>query len=113
MKNLTKNNIIAYALYIGVMVLLPGIIGGVLALSQKDLIYLEVIYVVFGLIDIMIITVRIRMRDSRNYKKDKTIVEDKNAPEFKKWLMEQYLIAIIGAIDLVISLIVFGISCAI
>ena len=88
-------------------------IGGVLSAINQDLLYLEVIYVVFGLIDLLLITIRLRIRDSRNYKKNKSIVEDKTTKEYKTWIREQYLIAILGAVDLAASLVVFLISKAI
>ena len=112
MKN-KGHNLVAYLIFVTVVVLIPGVVGGILSGINQDLIYLEVIYVIFGLINLMLITIRIRMRDSKNYKKDKTITEDKTADSYRIWIKEQYLIAITGIIDLVISLVVFAISQAI
>ncbi|MBO7614181.1 MAG: hypothetical protein J6T15_00560 [Bacilli bacterium] len=92
---------------------IPTIIGGILALIFKDLLYLEAMYVIIGLIDLVIITVRLRIRDGQNYKKYKSIKEDKTTDDYKRWVYFQYIVAISGAIDLVLSVIVFAISTSI
>lgn len=107
---LSRKIIIGYIIFGSVVILLPGIIGGILAAVNKNLIFLEVMYVVFGLIDLMLITIRLRMRDGQNYKKRKSITEDKEDDDYKIWLKEQYFIAILGIIDLLLSLVVFLIS---
>lgn len=109
MKNSIHNKTF-YIIFAIAVIVLPGIIGGILSAVFQNLIYLEVMYVVFGLVDLLLIVIRIRMRDGQNYKKNKTIYEDKTTDEFRTWRKEQYLIALIGAIDLSISLIVFAIS---
>lgn len=98
---------LGFYIYGGVVIALPGIIGGILSGILRDLIYLEVLYVVFGLVDLLLITVRLRFRDGQNYKKNKTVFEDKKTPEYRKWIKEQYFIALIGFIDLGVSLIVY------
>lgn len=108
-KFFSKYNII----YILCVVGIPTFVGGLLSLIFKDLLYLEIMYVIIGLIDLLIITVRLRVRDGQNYKKYKSVKEDKTTDDYKKWVYFQYIIAISGAIDLVLSLIVFAISTSI
>ena len=104
------HNITTYIIFGVCIILLPGLIGGLLAAINQNILYLEVCYVVFGLIDLLLITIRIRIRDGQNYKKNKSIDEDKTSDEYKVWLKEQYLIAIFGGIDLLTSLVVFLIT---
>ena len=100
-------------IYMLCVVSIPTFVGGLLAIILQDLLYLEIMYVVIGLIDLLIITVRLRIRDGQNYKKTKSIKEDKTTDDYKKWVYFQYIVAISGAIDLVLSLIVFAISTSI
>lgn len=93
-----------------IVVISPLIIGGIIALVTQDLLYLEVMYVLFGSIDLCLIPIRLRIRDGSNYKKNKSVVEDKTTNEFKGWLNYQYIIAISGGIDLLLSLLVFAIG---
>lgn len=110
MENKKAKLSVGFIVYFACIVAIPGIAGGILAALNQSLIYLEVLYVIFGLVDLLLITIRIRLRDSKNYKKNKTIYEDKKSPEYIKWIKEQYLIAVVGVIDLLISLIVYLIS---
>lgn len=108
-KFFSKYNLI----YMLCVITIPLVIGGILSLILQDLLYLEGMFVVIGLIDLLIITVRLRIRDGQNYKKTKSIKEDKTTDDYKKWVYFQYIIAISGLIDLALSLIVFAISTAI
>lgn len=99
-----------YIILGSLLILIPSVVGGIFSLIFKYLLYLEVTYVVFGLLVLLAIPIRLRMRDSQNLKKTKSISEDKTTDEYKVWLKEQYLIAIFGVIDLLLSLLVFLIS---
>ena len=102
-KFFTKFNTI----YLIVSTLIPLAIGGIALLITEYLGVFEAAYVLIGLIDLLIITIRLHARDSRNYKKNKSIVEDKTTKDYKEWKNFQYLLGLAGAIDLLLSLVAF------
>lgn len=97
-------------LYIVCVIIFPAIPGLIISLVNGDITAFEVMYVVFGLLDLLLITIRLRVRDNHNFRKNKSVVEDKTTVDYKQWLYFQYIIAIAGFADLAISLVAFVIA---
>ena len=89
------------------LLLIIGLVGGLFSLINQDLIILEVTVVVTGLFDLLFVTVRIFFRDRVNYRKNKSVFEDKKAPEYKEFMINQWILAGIGVFLLLVSLLIF------
>lgn len=102
-----KRRIVNFILEALVFTILPTFIGLILSLVNSDWIYMEVIYVVFGLLCLFFMVIRFRLRDSRNFKANKSIYEDHNTKEYKSFVHDQIVFALIGVFTLLLSLIPF------
>jgi len=90
-----------------VIVLIVGLVGGITSAVNHDLIYLEVLLVVGGLFTLLFVTIRIFFRDRVNYRKNKSVFEDKKAPEYKEFMINQWILAAIGIVLVLASLLIF------
>lgn len=94
-------------IYASVMVGLSLGLGFLITGITKDFVYVELIVAIFGIISLLLMMIRIRARDSRNYKKNKSIVEDKNTVAYKNWKAMQFCCLIVGVVLLLLSLLFF------
>ena len=90
-----------------ILLLIIGLSGGIATIVLQDLIYLEVALVLGGLFDLLFLVIRIFFRDRVNYRKNKSVFEDTKAPEYKEFMVNQWILAAIGIGLLLISLIIF------
>ena len=90
-----------------ILLLIIGLSGGIATIVMQDLIYLEVALVLGGLFDLLFLVIRIFFRDRVNYRKNKSVFEDTKAPEYKEFMVNQWILAAIGIGLLLISLIIF------
>ena len=93
--------------YSAVLLLIAGLVGGIVSGVNQNLLYLEVILVLIGLFDLMFFSVRIFFRDRVNYRKNKSVFEDKSAPEYKSYIINQWILFGIGILFLLVSLLIF------
>ena len=89
------------------LLLIVGLVGGIFSAINHDLIILEVTLVVTGLFDLLFVMIRIFFRDRVNYRKNKSVFEDTKAPEYKAFMLNQWILTGIGVVLLLASLIVF------
>ena len=90
-----------------ILLLIIGLSGGITTIVIQDLIYLEVALVLGGLFDLLFLVIRIFFRDRVNYRKNKSVFEDTKAPEYKDFMVNQWILAAIGIGLLLISVIIF------
>lgn len=90
-----------------ILLLIIGLSGGIATIVIQDLIYLEVALVLGGLFDLLFLVIRIFFRDRVNYRKNKSVFEDTKAPEYKEFMVNQWILAAIGIGLLLISVIIF------
>ena len=90
-----------------VLLAIIGLVGGIVSANNQDLLYLEVILVLVGLFDLLFFSVRIFFRDRVNYRKNKSVFEDKTTPEYKAYIINQWILFGIGIGLLLVSLLIF------
>jgi len=90
-----------------ILLLIIGLSGGIATIVIQDLIYLEVALVLGGLFDLLFLVIRIFFRDRVNYRKNKSVFEDTKAPEYKDFMVNQWILAAIRIGLLLISVIIF------
>ena len=90
-----------------ILLLIVGLVGGITSAVNQDLIYLEVVLVVGGLIDLFFFVFRIFFRDRVNYRKNKSVFEDTKAPEYHQFIVNQWILVGIGLALILASLLVF------
>ena len=99
-----------YLVWAGASVTIPLAVGLPLYFTNGDLIYLETLFAVVGLFGLVIVMTRIHFRDGRNFKKNKSVLEDKTTPEYRDFVKSQFLFGGISIATALLSLIVFWIS---
>lgn len=104
-KEYNKRDKIKYILiYAGVFVLAPTIIGISLTLIFQNYYLVEAVYTIFGCLSILLALFKSHRRDSKNIRKTHTIVEDKDASEYRQYSFQQWISYIAGAISLVLAI---------
>lgn len=99
--------IIKEIVFLLVLLLIPTIIGLVLYILMQNLLYWEILYIIFGLVELLVMMAKIRARDSSNYRKNKTLVEDKKTDEYKHYIRGQKVLFACAVLTILCSLIVF------
>ena len=103
--SLNKTEIFRYAIVFFFAVdVVPAVVGIPLMVAFQTSIYMEVFYIVFGVIALLAVLFRSRRRDSKNYKNNKTIFEDKTTPEYRSYRIIQWLMIASGVLALGLSL---------
>ncbi len=100
-------------LVVVILTVVPIVIGLPFTLGFGNKVIMEVTLAVFGLLELLVFMIRIRMKDKRLYKETKSNKEFKESPEYTKYINIQYLLLISAAINLVLSLLYFYIFGAI
>ena len=110
----SKKDIFIYALiHASIFLLLPTVIGISLTAILKMRQIAEAMYVIFGTISILFALFRSRRRDSKNFRKNHTISEDKDTPEYKQFFYQQLIAYVFGLISIALSVPCFYICIAI
>ena len=104
-----KLDILKYGLiFFGVVDVLPLAIGLPLMFALQNPIYLEVTYIIFGVFALLAWLFRMRRRDSRNYKTNKSVFEqDKTNADYKMYRATQWLMFGAGILALVLAYVSF------
>lgn len=103
-----KKSKFLYALiYCAIAIGVPSIIGIPLTASLSLPPIVEASYIIVGVISIMYGIFRSHFRDSRNYKKNKTVIEDKNTKEYQDYRFRQWTAYLAGLTDLLLSLVAY------
>ena len=102
---LNKAEIIRYAIiFFFTIDILPAIPGVPLLIVFQSSLYIEIIYIIFGVVALLAVLFRSRRRDSKNWKENKTLSEDKTTSEFKTYRVIQWLMVACGVLALGLSL---------
>lgn len=87
--------------------LVPTILGLVFALVFENFVILEVAYALFGVLCLLFAMLRNWNRDSRNFRANKTIVEDPKTDSYKEYKKFQRTLWVMGLANLLASHLVF------
>ena len=87
--------------------LVPAVIGLVFALVFENFVILEVAFALYGVLCLLFAMLRNWNRDSKNFRANKTIVEDTKTDSFKEYKKFQRTLWLMGLVNLLISHIVF------
>ena len=90
-------------IYSSIFFLAPTAIGVPLTITLRNGTYIESLYVIFGVISLLIGVIRSWNRDSKNVRKNHTIVEDKESASYRQFFFIQMTSYIVGVILLGIS----------
>lgn len=89
--------------------LIPTVVGVVLAILFENFQYLHYIYGLFGIIIFLFALLRNWRRDTKNFKTQGSIVEDRTSESFKGYKKFQKTLWIMGILNIVLSMIFWGI----
>lgn len=92
---------------IGILELIPTTIGIVFYFVHHDFHIMEVVYALLGVLLFLFAIARNWNRDSSNFKKNKTIVEDPKSESYKEYKKFQKELWILGIVNCLLSLLVF------
>ena len=88
---------------IAVVELFPAVIALVLTLTLSNFLYFHYIYALFAIVMFLFALIRNWRRDTKNYKKQHSIVEDPKTEDFKEYKRFQRTLWILGAVNVAIS----------
>ena len=108
-----KDKIKYVLIYSSIFILMPTGIGIPLTAIFSNPYIIESSYVIFGAISIIFAFIRSTRRDTKNIRKNHTLVEDKETEEYRKYSFQQWVAYISGAVSLVLSIAAFYICDAI
>ena len=109
-----KKDIFVYALiYASIFLFLPTVIGISLTAILKMRQIAEAMYVIFGTISLLFALFRSRRRDTKNYRQNHTIVEDKESADYKLFFYQQLFAYLFGVTSILLSVPCFYICVAI
>lgn len=89
---------------------LPSVLGVILYFVLGALYYLEIAYAIVGVVIWLAMMFRMRIRDSRNLKKTKSIKEDKTTESYLNYKKSQFLLFVLGGLCLLASVGIFFIG---
>ncbi len=105
---INKKDVLKYSLiFAGVIDVLPIIVGVILMVTLQNYIYLEVLCFAFGAIGLLAVIFRSSTRDRKNYKKNKSVFEDKTTPEYRTYRVIQWLMIASAVLILILSFIFY------
>ena len=102
-----KKEKLSILIVILVATLLPTIAGVTLMLIFKRSVILESLYAIFGAGILIVALFRSWRRDSVNYRKDHTVVEDKETSAYKSYRNMQIALYITGAALLIMTGVIY------
>ena len=103
-KDYSKRDKIKYlTIYSSIFVVLPTILATIFTLIFHNPYLPESIFAIFGSLSILIALFRSTNRDTKNYRKNHTIIEDKETPEYRLYSFHQRISYIVGAIVLLLA----------
>ena len=94
---------------IAIVELIPALIALVLTLSFDNFLYFHYIYALWGVVIFLYALLRNWRRDTKNYKANHSIVEDKTTESYKEYKKNQLTLWLTGAGNIAISYIFWGI----
>ena len=90
-------------IYSSIFFLVPSAIGIPLTAALQNGTYIESAYAIFGTISLLAGLFRSWQRDSKNIRKNHTIVEDKDTPLYREFSFKQWTCYVVGIVLLVLS----------
>lgn len=90
-----------------ILLAFPLLVGGIFSYINGNTTFLEVALIVWGVFFWIAISIRSRARDSMNYKKNKTVFEDKSTKDYKEYKKVQLYLFLFGLGCCLLSVIVF------
>lgn len=96
-----------YILFSAIFLILPAVVGLIFWATLHTFTQFEAAFALFGIISILLALLRSRSRDSKNFKKNKTLHEDKKTDSYKQYRFEQWIFYITGLVDLLVGGIMF------
>ena len=102
-----KKKVIKFIIATSVMIIIPFLVGLLLSSIFERKQIIEAVFVMFGLVYLIALFVRIRIKDRKNWKESRTVFNDKKSKEFKNFMMIQYYLLIMAAVMFILSLIFF------
>lgn len=103
-EQLRKQRILFVIIYSAIFIVVPTAIGIPIAAIFYHRTILEALYLVFGVIALLIPLFKSRIRDSKNWKENHTIVEDKESDSYKNYRFLQTVMYIVGLITILLSI---------
>ena len=105
--NYKKNRIITIIVFSSILILLPIIIGLpiVFGFNRKEL--FEVVFVVFGLLELLVIMIMYQVKVRRLYKAGMTNEDFKETQGYKKYNTAKLILFITALVNLLLSLLYF------
>ena len=98
-KEYTKKDKFKFALIYSLIFLgVPMAVGMPLTAALNNLNYIESLYIIFGAISMLAALFRGYRRDSKNYRKNHTVVEDHDSVEYVQYSFHQMVAYIVGII---------------
>lgn len=94
-------------IYSAIFFLIPTAVGVPLTACLSNGSYVESLYVIFGVISMLVGIVRGWNRDSKNFRKNHTTVEDKDSSAYRQFVFQQWTSYIVGIILLGLSVAAF------
>ena len=85
----------------------PILIGLPLQLAYKDRRFIEVFLIITGLLELLVLNVRFRRRETKRRRDKLPLQEEKESVEYVKYVDFQRLLVISGVINIVLSILYF------
>ena len=105
-----KKKLIRRIIIASVMIIIPIALGIILAVAFERPDYAESVLVGFAIIYLITIFTRSRLRDSRNWRANKTVFNDKKSKDYIEYRKGQWVLFYIALFLLASSLIIFMIN---
>lgn len=86
---------------------IPILVGLPLQLIYKDRPFIEVFLIVTGLLELLVLNVRFRRRETKRRKDKLLYQEEKKSEDYNKYVDFQKLLVISGLINIVLSILYF------
>ena len=87
--------------------LVPLILGLIFSFVFENFVFLETFFAIIAVLMLLFAMLRGWNRDTNNYKKNKTIVEDQKSESFKEYKKFQVTLWILGLLNLLVSHMIF------
>lgn len=101
------NPIVKKGLIIFGVELIPTVLGLVFSFVFENFVILETSYAILAVLLLLFAMARSWNRDSNNFRKNKTVVEDKKTDSYKEYRNFQLTLWILGIVNFLISHLIF------
>ena len=96
---------VAKVIKYSIAILFPVVISLPFAIIFNYYTILEASFLGFGALELLFAMLRLRSRDKANYKKNKSLYEDRTNDNYRAFRKEQTVIFILGGINIIFALI--------